>query len=72
VHYKEHYEEQVLFGRQQGAGPEHGDSCPCHPAGAAHEACTVHHATTKYARSSEEIMTEFNVANEFVKFEVTN
>jgi hypothetical protein len=60
------------LGGSRGQGQSTGGSCPCHPAGAAHEACTVHHATTEHARSFEEIMTKSNVANEFMKFEVTS
>jgi hypothetical protein len=73
VHYTEHYKEQVLFGGQQrGKARAREAVAPCHPASAAHEACTVHHAPTEHAQSFEEIMTKSNVANEFMKYEVSS
>jgi hypothetical protein len=69
VHYREHYEEQVFSGGSRGGKARgRGAAAPCFPAGAAHKACTVHHATTEHARSFEEVMTKSNVANEFMKF----
>jgi hypothetical protein len=60
------------LGTARGQGQGRGTVAPCQPVGAAHEACTVHHATTEHARCFEEIMTKSKVTNEFMKFEVTS